>query len=278
MLHIVFQAADEPALKKSFELDPSLEGEVIQIKDDFAVGPLGEIYSEEAIEARKGWWRQVLAGGDYDGSVDNGTVDDQAAFNTIVERLQADEKLQVWIWAAQNKHDVTSYYWLASQLADYQGRIFILYLNNLPFINEKGALFYPTTLSQIPAREFVKAKKLARAITPSEFEVDADEWKKYCQATGGVRLLEGGKKLKTEPETFYDAQLVALAAKDWVKASRLINNFLSQAKETTGDAYLLWRLKSLIHAGELEVRGEIKNMKDFEIKIKVEEPVTQETS
>ena len=48
MIHIVFQAADAPALQKSFELDEKLRGEIILIKDDFAVGPLGDIYSEEA--------------------------------------------------------------------------------------------------------------------------------------------------------------------------------------------------------------------------------------
>jgi len=45
----------------------------------------------------------------------------------------------------KNKHDVCGYYWLMSQLKDLQGRIYILYLNNLPFINDKGQIFYPET-------------------------------------------------------------------------------------------------------------------------------------
>ena len=72
MIHIVFQEADIDALQKSFELDESLQGEIVQIKDDFAVGPLANIYSEEGIEARNQWWREVLAGGDYDGIADDG--------------------------------------------------------------------------------------------------------------------------------------------------------------------------------------------------------------
>jgi hypothetical protein len=43
MIHIVFQRNDVDALKRSFELEPSLEGEVILIEDDFAVGPLKDI-------------------------------------------------------------------------------------------------------------------------------------------------------------------------------------------------------------------------------------------
>lgn len=278
MIHIVFQEADIAALQKSFELDESLTGEIIQIKDDFAVGPLGDIYTQEAIDFRKDWWRKVLAGGDYDGLVDNGTIDDQSTVADLIQRLREDQNLDVWIWAAQNKHDVCSYYWLSSQLAEFQGRVYILYLNNLPFINEKGGLFYPTNLYQIPAREFVKAKKLARPITPGEFEVDGDEWKKYCAFSDGVRLLEGGKKLRTEPESFYDAALIALAGQEWIKVPRLMTLFFNQTKEPTGDAYLLWRLKLLVASGQLEIRGEARNMKDFEIRLRQEEPAVNEVA
>jgi len=142
----------------------------------------------------------------------------------------------------------------------------ILYLNNLPFINEKGNIFYPTWLSEIPAKEFLKAKKLARQITLSEFEVDPDEWTKICAENKGVRLLEGGKKLIQYNYEFYDSELKKFIMPDWQKASKIIHNFLSKSKETTGDAYLLWRLKVMIAMDQFDVQGKVANMKDFEIK------------
>jgi hypothetical protein len=176
-----------------------------------------------------------------------------------------DEKL--WIWAAQNKHDVSGYYWLLNYLKPYQGRVFILYLNNLPFINDKGQIFYPQWLHIIPPREFLKAKKLARPITLSEFEVDPDEWTKLCNEDKGVRLLEGGKKLVQTDFSFYDKELLSFVTKDWQKAARVITHFLNKGKDTTGDMYLLWRLKKMISEGILDAQGEIRNMKDFEIKL-----------
>jgi len=191
MIHIVFQRPDIEVLQKSFELEPALRGEVMQIEDDFAVGPLKDLFTPEGREARKEWWRGVLAGGDYDGRVDGGDVkDDIASVIALKEKLDQDSQEMVWIWAAQNKHDVSSYYWLVSQLKDYQGRIFILYLNNLPFINEKGNIFYPVNLSEIPAREFLKARKLARPITLSEFEIDPDEWSRQTVYRGRLCSLE----------------------------------------------------------------------------------------
>ncbi len=268
MIHVVFNEADVNVLQKAIELDETLAGDIVQIKDDFAVGPIKDIFSEESIEARKQWWREVIAGGDLDNKVDDGSIDDQKTLNEIKERLSNNPDEVVWIWAAQNKHDVSGYYWLMSQLKDYYGRIFILYLNNLPFFNEKGNIFYPNWLSEIPAKEFIKAKKLAREITLSEFEVDPDEWTKVCNEDKGVRLLEGGKKLAQEDYNFYDADLKKLITGDWQKASKIIHQHLTKVKHTTGDMYLLWRLKLLIANGNYDVQGKIGAMKEFEIKTK----------
>ncbi len=90
MIHIVFQQSDIEALQKSFDLDKSMQGQIIQIKDDFAVGPLLNIYTEEGIEARKQWWRTVLAGGDYDGLVDSGSIDDNRMVQELSEKLRND--------------------------------------------------------------------------------------------------------------------------------------------------------------------------------------------
>jgi hypothetical protein len=269
MIHIVFQYNDVSVLRKAFELDSSMEGEIIEIRDELAVGPITDIYTPEGIEARRQWWRDILAGGDYDGIVDKENAGgDNGKVIALRQRLQDDQKETVWIWAAQNKHDVSGYYWLMSQLKDFQGRIFILYLNNLPFINEKGQLFYPTNLFEIPPREFLKARKLARPITLSEFEIDPDEWQRLCQEGRGVRILEGGKKLSQHPYEYYDEELRRFITGDWIKVSKLIGQFLGKAKQITGDAYLLWRIKQLVAAGELDAQGELKGMKDFEIKAK----------
>src|ERR1700709_251445 len=98
MIHIVFQEADVPALSKSFELDETLAGEVVQIKDDFAVGPLLNIYDGEGIEFRKQWWRAVLEGGDYDGKVDSGGIDDQNTVAVLIEKLESNVEGTAWIW------------------------------------------------------------------------------------------------------------------------------------------------------------------------------------
>lgn len=266
MIHIVFNEPDIEVLQKAIELDEALQGEIKIIRDDYAVGPLKNVYLGEGIEARKQWWREVLEGSENEGRVDSGEVDDYKTAAELVGTMRRNPDEIIWLWVAQNKHDVSGYFWILHYMKEFQGRVFILYLNNLPFINEKGLIFYPSWLSQIPPKEYLKAKKLARPITLSEFEVDPDEWTKLCNEEKGVRILEGGKKLVQEDYDFYDDDLKKFISTDWQKASKVIHQFLTKAKHTTGDMYILWRIKKLVEAGGYDVQGNLKGMKDFEIK------------
>ncbi len=267
MIHIVFNEADIKVLQEAIALDETLQGEIIHINDDYAVGPLTNIYVGEGIENRKRWWHEVLIGGDYEGSIESVAVNDYKTIAKLVGTLRRDEAEIIWIWAAQNKHDVCGYYWLLHYMKEFQNRVFILYLNNLPFINEKGNIFYPECLHEIPAKEFLKAKKLAREITPSEFEVDPDEWTKISEESKGIRLLEGGKKLIQYDYDYFDAELKKYVTGEWQKGSKIISNFLNKAKNTTSYAYLFWRLRTLATKQVFETQGGVKNMKDLEFKI-----------
>ena len=193
MIHIVFETANIAVLQQAIELDETIQGTILEIKDDYAVGPLGDIYATEGYQLRRDWWKSLLEFSPYTEQLD--LVDDKLTVHHLLKQLDEEPDTEVWIWMAQNAHDVCGYYWLMSQLKDYQGRVQVLYLNNLPFINEKGQIFYPSYLHEIQPKEFLKAKRLARPITLSEFEVDPDEWKKHCQESAMVRFLEGGKKI-----------------------------------------------------------------------------------
>jgi Protein of unknown function/Domain of unknown function (DUF1835) len=197
-------------------------------------------------------------------------VNDKLAVHNLLKLMEEDTESEVWIWMGQNQHDVCSYYWLMSQLKDYQGRIFVLYLNNLPFINEKGNIFYPTHLHEIQPKEFLKAKKLARPITSSEFEVDPDEWKKLCNDNATVRILEGGKKIANKEADFFDKELLSAITNEYQKLNKIFQQVFGKIKISTGDVFLAWRLRQLAAEGKLDIQGnwESKGWKDIDVKKK----------
>jgi len=266
MIHIVFQHADVPVLSRAIELDESLQGDILEIKDEFAVGPLENTDTEEGWRNRENWWRELIKESPYPDAL-VGSFDDRKTISDIRQKLKGNDKEEVWLWMGQNQHDVCGYYWLISQLKEYQGQVVVLYLNNLPFINEKGQIFYPTSLHQIQPKEFLKAKKLNRKVSLSEFEVDPDEWKRLCSENAMIRVLEGGKKIAGKEDDFYDGDVLGGLTNEWQKGNRAMHNILGKMKIKTGDVFLLWRMKHLADLGKIEISGDpAKGWKEFEVK------------
>jgi len=266
MVHIVFEQPNIEVLKKAIELDESLQGDVLQIMDDFAVGPLADIYGTEGYQQRRDWWKMLLEYSPYTDSIN--IVDDKLTVHNLLKLLDENAEEKVWIWMGQNVHDVCGYYWLMTQLKEYQGRIEVLYLNNLPFINEKGSIFYPTGIHEILPKELLKAKRLARPITLSEFEVDPDEWKKQCNENATVRFLEGGKKIVGKEDSFYDKDILAYVTAEPQKVWKLLGTTLNKMKVKTGDVFLAWRIRELANAAKLEIVGEwSKGWKEVMVKL-----------
>lgn len=269
LTHIVFHKNDKNILETAISLEQGLEGNVVQINDDYSIGPMMDMYTVEGIEIRKNWWIETLKANDAEGDNNNNIGNDAENLNPLLENMRVNEMEEIWIWMAPNNRDISGYYWILHYLVPFQGRVKVLYLNNLPFFNEKGNIFYPLFLHQIPAKEFLKARKLARDITISEFEVDQDEWKRLLAENKGIRLLEGGKKLVGADYNFYDSDLKKFISANWQRASKIISQFLSKSKHNPGEWFLFWRLKEIIADGNYETQGKEGFMKEFEIKQKV---------
>ncbi|SKA31692.1 Protein of unknown function [Chitinophaga eiseniae] len=296
LLHIVFGEAAIPVMTEAISMDEKMQGELLCFDDDLSVGPLFILDTKEGQANRRQWWQQISATSSQPQlqpellpetpATETATAPaveeasgDADTLKTLKTSLKEDPELEVWIWAGQNARDVCGYYWLVSQLYDFAGRIHIIYLNNLPFLNEKGAVFYPTHLHQILPKEFLKAKKLARAISLAEFELDGDEWHRLMNENAGIRMLEGGKKIKGEPTLFYDKELLAQTGKEFVKAWRVVQQVTGKLKYPVLDLFLGWRLKELVKEGKVESKGDLKTIRDFEVKLpgetNTENPVTE---
>jgi hypothetical protein len=252
MFHIVFDSRGAELLNAAMDMDEMLDGETILIGDDYSIGPIQDLSSEAGRLERSKWWNAIRP--DVEKAGPSETDDD--LIRKIIHRMSSEEFDQIWIWVAPNAKDVSGYYWLIAQLNAFSGRIFILSLNNLPFINEKGQVFYPNSLSDIPAREFIKAKKLARSVTPAEFETEPDEWLRLASENKNLRILEGGKKIIQQPDDYYDRPLLHFLQPSFQKIPRTIQQFLSKTPEKINESFLIWRLKQLVVSGAAELQGE----------------------
>jgi hypothetical protein len=254
MFHIVFDSKGAELLNQAMDMDEGLDGEVISLADDYSIGPVRDLFSETGRRERLEWWNLIRW---EDSGWEGPSGMDLSPLDNVLSRMREEEFDQIWIWMAPNAREVSGYFWLIGQLTEFQGRVYLISLNNLPFINEKGNIFYPNFLGEIPAREFIKAKRLARPVSPAEFETDPDEWIRLSSENMNLRLLEGGKKIIQRPDDFYDQALRATLPSAFQKISRTAQHFFVKSTEKINLYFLIWRLKFLAESGAAEQQGDM---------------------
>jgi hypothetical protein len=252
MFHIVFDSKGADLLNTAMDLEEDLDGEVILMQDDYSVGPIHDLVTGEGRAVRKKWWDEIR----QEASEPLLEESDSGTLKKILQRMGEEEFDQIWIWMAPNARDVSGYYWLIAQLKEFSGRIYLLSLNNLPFINEKGNVFYPVSLAEIPAREFVKARKLARPVSLAEFETDPDEWWRLDAENKNLRLLEGGKKIVQQSDDYLDKQILHFIQPAFQKIQRTVHQIILKSTEKLNENFLAWRMKQLVASGLAEQQGE----------------------
>jgi Protein of unknown function/Domain of unknown function (DUF1835) len=261
--HIVTGDIAATPLKDAITLEPSMEGEIIVVKDVLNVGPLQKEEDQKFSDMRSAFWQQVAIN-----EKNPIVVDDLERLSQASIELSKNEEAKVWVWIAPWPADVCTYHWVLKYLGAYIGRFYVINIAGLPFLDENGKVFFPKSIGEIQPKELVKARKLARLVTPAELEVDGDEWRRLVAENGGVRTLEGGKRLVSKSEEHYDNQLISFVSQQYQKASKIVNQALSKFNIPTGDLYLGWRLRKLAEAEKLQLQGDVtKALKDFDVKL-----------
>lgn len=252
-VHLIVGDMTAQPLLEALAADNPLEGDVIILKDLLHIGPLkteGMSFSE----GRSAFWNKARAEGHQEIQ-----VDDLERLMALSTRMSNDPEIQVWFWMAPTPADISAYFWLLHFLRKHQGRFSVVNINGLPFLDANGKLFYPESIGHIPAKEIVKARRLARVTTPSEWETDGDEWSRLAEENAGLRVHQGGKKLGGHAIDHYDILLSAFITAQPQKAVKVVNQVLTKHKLPTGDLFLHWRLRVMAEAGHISLqKGEVK--------------------
>lgn len=244
-IHLIVGDHAAKPLSEAVLQDEQLGGEIFILKDILHVGPLktGELSFSEG---RSAFWRQV------NGAIgETEPVADLERLMQLSTRMSNQEDIGLYFWMAPCPADVCAYFWLLHYLKKHVGKLFLININGLPFLDQEGKLFYPDSFSYLPVKEIVKAQKLSRVLSPSEWEADGEEWEKLREENAGIRILEGGKKLSGKGIDFYDEKLVLPVTQQFQKTNRVIHQAISKYRIPTGDSFLRWRLEELVKDGKI---------------------------
>ena len=84
-------------------------------------------------------------------------------------------------------------------------------------------------------------------------------WRRLREEGSLLRVVEDGDLRSVAPD-FFDTLLLQQAPPEWTSWSRVVGGTMVAAGEqghNIGDPYLVWRVRELVRAGDLECRGEL---------------------
>jgi hypothetical protein len=268
MIHII--AGDEAAknLEAAFLLDENLRGDVLILKDMLGIGPIELDAEMNHDDVRTECWKIMSPN-----QIDH-TSQDLHNVLQLIEKAVAEEE-PVCFWMAPCVTDVCAYFWLLPYFKKYADMLHTINIIGLPFLNEKGQLFYPKNFSEVVPTEFLKTKRLLKKVTVAEYEVEGDEWTKLQTESTWVRVYEGGKKIVSKELTYYDSLLSTSLTTEFQKGTKVVNEAMKKCTQTLTSVFLEWRLRELVTSQAVAINGDVeKGLKDFEVK-KVGEPAAE---
>lgn len=261
--HVVVGDMAAQPLLEAISTEPSMQGEVLVLKDILHVGPIKKAQGQSFSQLRTEFWKEVI--NDEKQEIE---VNDLEHLLEITTKLHNNPDDVVWLWMAPWPADVCAYYWMLNYMSKHLDRFFMLNLSGLPFLDAEGKVYYPKNISEIMPKELIKARRLARQVTPAELEVDGEEWLNMTAENAGMRLLEGGKKLYTRDESYFDEKLASFCSHQFQKAHRIVSQVINKLNVPTGDLYLGWRLRKMVQNETLLADGDInKSLRDFSVKL-----------
>lgn len=270
MIHIITGNDAAKNLEAAFELDQNLRGEIVILQDNLSFGPVcAEDAEAKHNEIRTAFWKRITRSEELE-------YIDENLIKLLIVKAQREEE-PVCFWLSPNAADVCAYFWLLPYFKAHPGMLHTINIIGLPFLNEKGQLFYPTHFSQIPSKEFSKTKRLLREVTPAEYETEGDEWQRFVTENKHIRIYEGGKKIACKEESYFDTQIKNTVGPDFQKASKIVNEVVKKSTHFPHPAFIENRIRELIASVEITAQGDLtKTSKDFEIK-KIGEAITLES-
>ncbi|MBW8725091.1 MAG: DUF1835 domain-containing protein [Inquilinus limosus] len=225
---------------------------VLVLRDDLAVGPLGDVDSDRP-DARAAFWHAVFPDEDREAIESGGRLVDQLAQEaaTLQGLPDAAEKVVLWHGSGAAEQLILRRALWALRDAPVPLEEVTVGPDLLP-----GALRRDmTAVGMLEPEDAPRAVATARPVDPGRRAKLAAEWERLRADSGGLRHHRDGT-ITTHPIDAHDAEILAAVGDDWMPAARAVGQPMGTI---TGffatDAFVFWRLRQLAAQGRVELEG-----------------------
>ncbi|MEJ2884294.1 DUF3658 domain-containing protein [Pedobacter sp. GR22-6] len=268
-IHVVFGENSYLTLHKSGLLDPD-DTEVIALSNALNEGPVCSLEStEQELQARTDWFiritKAMFAGSYYDQH--RSQIEDLGRLSRILEYVRLGSR--IYLWTGLNAAEFTGTARLFYYIASYADNFSIATFPHFSTTKVNGKINCTNSLATTRQEEVPYIFKNFKLQSETDFQV----WKKRGQVlmtqSGNLRILQDDGSLKEVPENYFDSALRDNCKIDFQESALTVAYTLFQIDFAVGDIFLTWRLIEMAKNKEIEYKGDLKALRDFELRLPV---------
>ena len=254
MIHIGYGDSAAGCLREAIDNHGLAGDDVIPSRDDLTQGPLMGSTSS-AFGHRVAYWAMI------DEELDFG-MNIEAFYNESIMLLESIQDDTITIWQGDSAHDILATSWLVTYFRDRDITWQIIDLSVTPL--EEGDIPAVNVAMYQPC-DIVALYDYRQILGPDGMQMYHDLWNQMTMENGSYRVMEDREILSVGAE-FHDASILAHIPRSFALASKTIGNIMGSSKHTLSDTTVEWRIRRLIKSKEIEYRGELKSMFDYEVR------------
>lgn len=275
-VHIVVGDSFAGSMKQALKgLGCAETHKLITLRENYSIGPLYGLDSSEGRKARSNWFRNNITGAfeDY--------TEFEEEYNELLDKLeQIPEQAEVIVWTSGNACEQAGMRHALHLLRNKRNSISVndacaiceeLYNRPDAFINYR----YSGEIASDKLREAITLLDGKGKLCASDIARLEREWQVITEQTGTLRIWRDSAVLEV-PAEYYDQYLLDTLDKlkpsaddnGFVKSARLIGEAIGYCEQYIGDSYFEYRLRELIYAGILEIKGVPAAMRFYSIRRK----------
>jgi len=264
-IHVVFGKSAKGQLMHSNHFDLN-SIQLICLEDCLNLGPICDVNAEEDIRKRSDWLSKVI---DQPMSMD--TDNTFTLVNRDVEKIRtlvANYKHEkIYLWTGLAAAEIIQTARLLSQLQPQSNHVYLFDFANFSMKNIHGEVVYPGTLVATDLSRVEHHEKQFRQLTAEELLKFRKLWEKVKSGNSLLWIFDKDQIVEKE-ETYFDSFLLSYCTHEFQHPARIIGHTLCDTDFNVGDSFLNYRMKQLALMDQVEFRGELKQMRDYEVRLR----------
>lgn len=261
-VHITFGDSAAGTLKYFFKTNKNeFNGEIINFREDYSIGPIYEIDTEIGLKKRIEYFEKIFKKIPEDEYYEDIEKEFIYTYKNIKD-IDPDSK--VVIWYGENTNDQVGLRCLSSLLKNKE--LYEVNVSDSYVKSYNGNKYRPICLAECAPEEISHLILTMKKLEKEKCNSLINDWEVLRESKENLRILKDNKIIGVD-ESYYDNDILSNCTFNFKKAARIIGATMGKSDQLIGDTYIDYRVRALIESEQVEYRGKLETMRDFEIRV-----------